>query len=170
MGGGAKREEPRLQALRGILKIRAVAEILTNETRRTIIVAGGDGLPVERDDVDIGGFQQGVNRFEVDIGALAQLGILGMCDQFLNVVVIGDQGGQRFVTVQKPAESGDSQPEGRAALLGHFAEIAFRNDAAASRHGAITETEAEKHQQNPAIFHRSSPPVAGIKPALPKRV
>ena len=25
------------------------------------------------------------------------------------------------------------------------------------RHGAVAETEAEKHQQNPAIFHRNSP-------------
>ncbi|KVK52650.1 hypothetical protein L907_04630 [Agrobacterium sp. C13] len=69
-----------------------------------------------------------------------------MCDQFLNVVMIGNQGRQRLVTVQKPAERRDGQPQRRAALLGHFAEIAFRDDAATSRHGAITEAEAEKHQ------------------------
>ena len=64
-----------------------------------------------------------VDLLEIEIGRAAQRRIVGIGDQLLDVVVVGDQRGQRLVAAHVAAQRRDRQPQRRLAARRRLVEI-----------------------------------------------
>jgi hypothetical protein len=106
----------RLPTLCGILEIGPVAEILADESGGVIVVARRDGLAIHGHDIDVRRLEQRIDLLEIEIGRETQARIGGPREQFLDVIMVGNQGRQGLVALELPRKCRDREPKCTARL------------------------------------------------------
>lgn len=147
------------------MEIRAVGEILVYECRRLVIIAGGNGLPVRRHDVDVRRLQQIIDLFEIFVCTGSQDMVERISGKLLDVFMVGYQGREWFKPVQVTAQrrNGEAQ-RGLATLISLVCISPVGQGAAVGQYKACSQKQQPEPQPaacNVQSAHRTPVPLRG---------